>query len=327
MSQISNSTTSDNNSNSKNDYIKQHEDHLQQGITVSAPIAAVSGSISGIIARTVMAPLDIIKIRLQLQYVKKNHFKQENQKVKYRGIIGTFTAIVKNEGFFSLWKGNVPASIMYAIYGSSQFTSYSVFNKLFSDLEDKTDVKLSASVHSLMTGSAAGSLSMFISYPFDVLRTRFASNESQSTLKLFHTISEIYRKEGYLAFYGGINPALLSVTLSTGIMFSTYEVLRDFARNEEISFIEPTCGFLAGAFSKLCIFPLDVIRKRLQLAHDAKITPFTMFFSILKYEGFLGLFHGLTPALLKSGPTSAISLWVYEYFVNYLSRKASYKLE
>ncbi|KAJ3114718.1 mitochondrial thiamine pyrophosphate transporter, partial [Nowakowskiella sp. JEL0407] len=68
---------------------------------------------AGVSSRIVIAPLDVIKIRLQLQ-----------SQSEYAGLMASFAKIIKEEGLFALWKGNFPAIWMYLFYGAVQFPVY-----------------------------------------------------------------------------------------------------------------------------------------------------------------------------------------------------------
>ncbi len=67
----------------------------------------LSGGVAGIISKTMTAPIERVKLLLQTE--------SENTKVKtkYNGIIDCLTRCVKEEGFFSLWKGNGVNVIRY----------------------------------------------------------------------------------------------------------------------------------------------------------------------------------------------------------------------
>ena len=119
-----------------------------------------------------------------------------------------------------------------------------------------------------------------------------------------------------------------------GVMFSTQEYLSNTITNWGIhhfnggeiqhQFWKQTGGFvgggIAGIVSKTVVMPFDVIRKRLQVQGPSRhryvftkipFYPSTMTFigttlHIVKREGILGLYKGLLPALLKSGPSSAV---------------------
>ncbi|KAK6202685.1 P-type ATPase [Scheffersomyces amazonensis] len=263
----------------------------------------------------VTAPLDTIKIRLQLQ-----------QKVykESQGVIRITSDLIRNEGVVGLWKGNVPAEILYILYGGVQFTSYSMISKALSEIENANNVNLSASSHSLVVGFGAGIASTFVTYPFDLLRTRLAANSNKQLLSMTSTFKQIWKEEGIRGCFTGIKPATLSVASTTAVMFWSYEASREFARKfNEIPFLEGICGFIAGATSKGVTFPLDTLRKRTQmytiLYGSKPISAFKLFFKILGNEGIYGLYKGFGISLLKTAPTSAVTLFVYEYSLNYIT--------
>lgn len=289
-------------------------DHLRKGVDVPPVTLAMAGSISGLVLRTVTAPLDILKIRLQLSPHKV-------------GSIETLVQIYRYEGLFSLWKGNVPLSLMYALYGSSQFASYAIANTLLTKMDQQVlHGAIHPNLHSFIVGSTAGMASTITSYPFDLLRTRLASNTEPEFRKMRAVLAQIYGEDGIKSFYKGLKPSLISVTLQMGTMFETYELCKNLVRHTNndgswsskiiMNFIDPFSGFISGITAKLCTFPLDLIRKRLQVSSTVSVRQITT--EILRKQGPRGFFNGLLPALLKSGPTSAVSLWIYEYSISTL---------
>lgn len=285
------------------------ENHLQRGSKVSPFESIVAGSLSGAVARAVTAPLDTIKIRLQLQTTSSH------------GIFGTFNQIYKHEGILALWKGNVPAEIMYILYGAVQFTSYSMFNNALTKLYNENEnITLRKSTHSLIVGTGAGISSTCVTYPFDLLRTRLAANKNIKLLSMTSTIRNIYQLDGFKGFFIGIKPAVLSVASNTGLMFWTYEIARELSvKYNNFPFIEGLCGFVAGATAKGITFPLDTLRKRMQMkTFDLTLGSRLIHLckSVIVKEGILGLYKGFGISILKTAPTSAISLFIYEYVLS-----------
>jgi hypothetical protein len=77
---------------------------------------AIAGATAGFAARIAVAPIDLVKIRLQLQ---RNHVGDFAQGLagykslpKYTGMWQTMRTVAAEEGCFALWKGNVPAQLM-----------------------------------------------------------------------------------------------------------------------------------------------------------------------------------------------------------------------
>ena len=67
----------------------------------------VTGGIAASIAVTAMAPIERIKLLLQVQYATPNH-KIQNP---YKGLVDALVRIPKEQGFLSFWRGNL-ASVM-----------------------------------------------------------------------------------------------------------------------------------------------------------------------------------------------------------------------
>ncbi|KAH3675023.1 hypothetical protein WICMUC_002855 [Wickerhamomyces mucosus] len=226
--------------------------------------------------------------------------------------------VVKEQGLIGLWRGNVPAATMYVIYGAIQFSSYSYYNTLLSDLEEYNNLKVPPSIHSLILGSMAGCTGSLVSYPFDLLRTRFVSNSKISSI--VGTIRSINKTEGFHAFFKGLNAGLVSISVYSGLMFWSYETsMMIFQRLEFDSypilsnFVEPACGFVAGFTAKTIVFPLDLIRKRLQINTGRNMNFISAGFKVIRHEGPKGLYKGFLASVIKSAPTTAISLWTYEF--------------
>jgi len=112
-----------------------------------------------------------------------------------------------------------------------------------------------------------------------------------------------------------------------GLVFGTYEATRTSLANTK--YIPPRtadflAGGIAGVFSKCAVFPLDTIRKRLQVQGPTRekyihkdIPAYTQGIGhamrdILRNEGVRGLYKGLGVALIKSGPSAAVTLWVFD---------------
>lgn len=79
---------------------------------------AFAGAFSGFGTRLIAQPLDVLKIRLQLQ-VEPVSFNNNNS--KYKSLYQTCNCILKEEGIHAFWKGHVPAQVLSVMYGFVQF--------------------------------------------------------------------------------------------------------------------------------------------------------------------------------------------------------------
>lgn len=266
-------------------------------------------------SRAATAPLDTIKIRLQLLY---SHNKSST-------LLLTVKCLLRKEGVRALWKGNVPAEILYILYGASQFTSYSILNSGLRDLQGSLDITVNPLLHTFIVGCGSGLVSTVLTYPFDVLRTRLIANETEHFLPMSRVTIDIYRDRGLIGFFAGIRPSLLSIVATSGLFFWSYSLARRTTDKIFDQFgyriwgVEAVCGFAAGSTAKAITFPLDTLRKRMQITHERN--GYKVFVKNLKSHGFLGFYKGFVVSLMKTAPTSAISVYVYEYSINAI-RKA-----
>jgi hypothetical protein len=75
----------------------------------------LSGGMAGFVSRMVTAPLDVVKIRFQLQ---------DSTNPKYTSISHAVRNIMKEESITGLWKGNIPAVYLWISYSAFQFSAY-----------------------------------------------------------------------------------------------------------------------------------------------------------------------------------------------------------
>jgi hypothetical protein len=77
-------------------------------------IAFFSGGMAGLVAKTLVAPLDRMKIIFQVT----------NEKFTFSNMPKIFSHVVEKEGFLSLWKGNSAMILRIAPYAALQFMTY-----------------------------------------------------------------------------------------------------------------------------------------------------------------------------------------------------------
>ena len=76
----------------------------------------VAGSIAGMAAKTILQPLDLIKVRLQVQ--------DGTGKNEYRGVVNAIQRVVKEEGFLGLYRGLTPNLMAAGVSWSAKNTAY-----------------------------------------------------------------------------------------------------------------------------------------------------------------------------------------------------------
>ncbi|PQE04071.1 thiamine pyrophosphate carrier 1 protein [Rutstroemia sp. NJR-2017a BVV2] len=277
--------------------------------------------------RFVIAPLDVVKIRLQLQtHSASDPLSQRDLRGSpiYKGTLPTIKHILREEGLTGLWKGNIPAELMYVSYSAIQFTTYrSVTLGLQTAVGEH---QMPAAVESFIAGACAGAVATTATYPLDLLRTRFAAQGTEKVYSsLRGSIRDIARNEGPRGFFQGLGAGVGQIIPYMGIFFATYETLRLPLSTLQLPFGsgDATAGVIASVIAKTGIFPFDLIRKRLQVQGPTREKyvhrnipvykgVFKTMRAIIEAEGYRGLYRGLTVSLFKAAPASAVTMWTYE---------------
>jgi len=231
--------------------------------------------------------------------------------------------IAREEGITALWKGNVPAELLYLGYGAVQFYTYRTTHVAL------TSLGMPRSAQDFVAGGAAGAVATFVTYPFDLLRTRFAaqgSGDMRIYTSLPHATRTIYASEGIPGFFRGVTAGVGQIIPYMGLFFATYEPSRTFLTRRNEAGALSLSGYesaLAGAFAstvaKTGVFPLDLVRKRLQVQGPTRemylqkdIAVYEGMRAIIQREGVRGLYRGLGVSLVKAAPNSALTMWCYE---------------
>ncbi|KAM7533153.1 hypothetical protein Aperf_G00000121062 [Anoplocephala perfoliata] len=292
---------------------------------------ALAGSLSGFSVRAIAQPLDVLKIRFQLQVESIS----STNGGYYQGISHAISRIVKEEGVGALWKGHIPGQVLSIIFTSSEF----FFFHMFTDWYVPHFQFERSALNDTIAGAGAGAISTGICQPIDVIRTRFVSQGSNKTYRGFcHAVQLIAVDEGLFAFWKGLAPSLILIVPQTAISFATYEKLkRAFNRiTNNACLLTPFSGAFAGCLAKSAIYPLDVAKKRFQVVgfeearrHFGRVptksetrwglVTISSLWNIYAQEGFRGLFKGWTPSMLKAAITTSLTFSFFEFYRSILS--------
>ncbi|KAG0058848.1 hypothetical protein BGZ90_004739 [Linnemannia elongata] len=261
---------------------------------------------------------------------------QGPEPANYQGVIATLRKMWVEEGFLGFMRGNGTNVIRIVPYSAVQFASYEQFKKL---LRDPTTHDLDTP-RRLTAGALAGLTSVAFTYPLDIVRTRLSiqsaqvanTKEAQAALPgIWKTMVHIYTKEGgVIGLYRGLGPTLTGVAPYVALNFQAYEVLRthltppgEVAPSVGMKLV---CGAVAGSFAQTVTYPLDVLRRRMQVTGmDAVSYKYSSTWDgvkkIIKQEGVRGLYKGMVPNYLKVAPAISISFVVYEQSKQFLIGK------
>jgi len=138
---------------------------------------------------------------------------------------------------------------------------------------------------------------------------------------------KVMREEGGIrALYRGMIPTAVGVAPYVGINFAAYEGLRGFFTppgKDHAAWRKLACGALAGSISQTLTFPMDILRRKMQVTGLASIgykytSAWDAIRCIARDEGIAGFYRGIWPNLLKVAPSIATSFYTYELVKEFL---------
>lgn len=300
-------------------YILEDKVNLLSHIKYEHLIAGISG---GVISTLTLHPLDVIKIRFA---VNDGRFQSTP---KYAGIRNAFVTILQQEGVRGLYKGVVP-NVVGA--GSSWGLYFLFYNAIKTWIQNgNTSAPLGPTNH-LLAASEAGALTLVITNPLWVIKTRLClqfGKHDQKYKGLLDALRKIYVNEGVRGYYRGFLPGLFGVSHGA-IQFMVYEELKN-AYNQYngmgITTKLSTVEYLTfAAVSKLIAagttYPYQVVRARLQNQHYSYKGAIDCIQQTWKFESWRGFYKGLGTNLLRVTPATMITFVAYENVSHLLLKK------
>ncbi|EDO14901.1 hypothetical protein Kpol_348p5 [Vanderwaltozyma polyspora DSM 70294] len=354
--------------NSGNRHKKKDNEHIadsKDDIVSSSPSIAIkkgsmeyvlrsglAGGISGSCAKTLIAPLDRIKILFQ---TSNPHYAKYTGSLT--GLVEAAKHIWSHEGFRGLFQGHSVTLIRIFPYAAVKFVAY---EQIRASLIPSKEYEIHW--RRMLSGSLSGLCSVFITYPLDLIRVRLAYVTDHQRIKLMEVVEQIYSEPasitltskhyipGWFAhwcnFYRGYIPTVLGMIPYAGVSFFAHDLLHDMFRSpllrehavlkltadQELerkkkkqrvplkTWAELIAGGVAGMASQTAAYPFEIIRRRLQVSALSVRTMYSHKFEsiseiakiIYKERGWRGFYVGLSIGFIKVTPMVACSFYVYE---------------
>jgi hypothetical protein len=201
----------------------------------------------------------------------------------------------------------------------------------------RQEMEETPALHKFIAGATAGSIACMACYPLDLVRTRLTTEMEGK--KHYNGIIDAFRKitahEGFMGFYSGIGPTLLVAVPNLAISYTVYGTLKEYTLDDELFynlrridadsgepklglFLTVMCGACSGILATLVTFPMDTIRRRMQIQAlhfppEQRRTSRQQFLKLAKKEGMGSLYRGLSSELLKVVPMVGTMFMVYEW--------------
>mmetsp|Transcript_30652 Transcript_30652/g.78712 ORF Transcript_30652/g.78712 Transcript_30652/m.78712 type:complete len:322 (-) Transcript_30652:669-1634(-) len=296
-------------------------------VTLSAIAKSLfAGGVAGGLSRTAVAPLERLKILMQVQ---------GNSGRVYTGVYQGLVYMAKTEGVRGMMKGNGTNCVRIIPNSAVKFFAYEHISSAFMNMGSDGQI---TPLTRLAAGACAGIIAMSATYPLDMVRGRLTVQEGTGMYNgMWHATKTIMREEGIRALYKGWVPSVIGVVPYVGLNFAVYGTTKDLmcaqygvSNERDLGIVTKLgCGALAGTTGQTVAYPFDVARRRLQMvgmketaasqiSHTHIEGPMNYtgmmdcFVKTIRYEGVSALFKGLMPNYVKVVPSIAIAFVTYE---------------
>jgi len=176
----------------------------------------------------------------------------------------------------------------------------------------------------VVAGGISGAVEICCTYPIEFTKT--VAQLSTKNVTAMEVVKDTLRTRGFFGLYKGLDSMVYFATPKAAIRFSGFEAASNAMRSADgspmfggaTSFL---AGLVAGALEAIIVTtPQETIKIKLiddQFKTQETGPRFKGFFhgvkTIVSEEGFAGIYHGLSPTILKVATAQATRFGVYMY--------------
>ena len=265
-------------------------------------------------------PLDLIKVRMQLQgevaaVLSPSTFQNRTQ----LGMIRMGAQIIKTDGVFGLFRGVTASLGRQFVYSGSRFGIYDVLKSKVSTFWglEKESLPLFAKVGTAMT---AGGIGAFLANPGDVAMVRMQADgkrqiqDRRNYRNLFDAVKRISSEEGVSTLWRSSGPTVnRAMIVTVGHLAAYDEVKQRLLRTEYFDDTIRThfaSSFSAAFVASVLSHPVDVTKTRLMNMSKSQYSGMVdCLYKTIKHEGPLAIYKGFVPTLVRQMPYVIIT-WI-----------------
>jgi len=229
----------------------------------------VAGGISAAVSKTAVAPIERVKLLLQVQAVSK----QLSESQKYKGIVDCFVRIPKEQGFGAFWRGNLANVIRYFPTQALNFAFKDKYKDMFLKDVDKKKQFWRFFAGNLASGGAAGATSLCFVYPLDFARTRLAADVGKGDAREFtglgNCLAKVFKSDGLKGLYQGFGVSVQGIIIYRAAFFGLYDTAKGMTGQTNI-FISWAIAQCVTTVSGIVSYPFDTVRRRLMMQSGRK---------------------------------------------------------
>jgi len=277
------------------------------------------GGVSAAVSKTVVAPIERVKLLLQVQDANKKIAPDQ----RYNGIVDCFSRVKAEQGIGAFWRGNMANVIRYFPTQALNFACKDFYKQTLNPYNPKVNPG-KFFIGNCASGGAAGATSLCFVYPLDFARTRLAADVGSGGDREFTGLVDCLKKVagngGVGALYNGFGISVVGIIMYRASYFGMFDTGKVMLFED----IKKANFFAMWGFAQ-CVtvgagilsYPLDTVRRRLMMTSGQtgadKMYNGTMdcINKIYKDEGGKAFFKGCLSNVIR-GTGGALVLVFYD---------------
>ncbi|XP_045917374.1 solute carrier family 25 member 47-A [Micropterus dolomieu] len=186
-----------------------------------------------------------------------------------------------------------------------------------------------------VSGSFAGACGVAVGYPLDTVKVRIQTQKQFTGI--WQCAAATFSKEGVHGFFKGMSLPITTISMTSSVVFGTYRNCLQCLSQARGTGCGPNTklevflsGMAAGIAQISVMSPGDIVKVRLQCQTESMQGgnnmpkpkyhgPVHCLLSIIKEDGFMGLYRGTLPLMLRDGPSFATYFLTYATICEWLT--------
>lgn len=282
--------------------------------TIPTPLKYLFGGTAAVASTCVMHPMDLVKTRMQVA---------SSGGAKSVSPIEVVKMAVKNDGIGGLYKGLGASALRQSVYSTTRIGVYTSLTEYYREF-----YKAAPTVNATVVMAAfAGAIGAYAGTPADVGLVRMMTDarlppaDRRNYTSVFNALSRIVKEEGALTLWRGAVPTVGRAIVVSVAQLASYTQFRHFAKSQlsmDDGFnLHLVASIGSGLLTATASLPVDIAKTRIQNMKMIDGKPeyrgiLDVLLKIGRQEGFLALWRGYTPYVLRVVPQTILIFIILE---------------
>ncbi|KAI9525569.1 Mitochondrial uncoupling protein 2 [Dissostichus eleginoides] len=275
-------------------------------------VKMASAGAAACVADLITFPLDTAKVRLQIQGEKKGV-----EGIRYRGVFGTISTMVRTEGPRSMYNGLVAGLQRQTCFASIRIGLYDNVKNFYTGGTDQASILVR-----ILAGCTTGAMAVSFAQPTDVVKVRFQAQMNLDGVARRYTgtmqaYKHIFQNEGMRGLWKGTLPNITRNALVNCTELVTYDLIKEAILKHNLLSDNLPCHFVsafgAGFVTTVIASPVDVVKTRYMNSPPGLYkSAINCSWIMMTKEGPSAFYKGFVPSFLRLGSWNVVMFVTFE---------------